>query len=62
MMIRLGFSTPPAKEIIATFALLLVFTYILMILAAKLFRIGMLMYGKNVNLKELIKWARSKDY
>lgn len=62
MMLRLGVSTPPGREIILTLAILLVFSYLLILLSAKLFRIGMLMYGKNVNLRELIKWARSKDY
>jgi ABC-2 type transport system permease protein len=29
--------------------------------AAKIYRIGLLMYGKKVNLKELIKWLRYKN-
>lgn len=62
MMLRLGVSTPPVWEIIVTIFLLIVSSYLLMILASKLFRIGMLMYGKTANLKELIKWARSKEY
>lgn len=62
MMLRLGVSAPSGKEIILTIVILLVFSYLLILLSAKLFRIGMLMYGKNVNLRELIKWARSKDY
>ncbi len=62
MMIRLGVSTPPVWEIFATIFILIISSYLLMILASKLFRIGMLMYGKTANLKELIKWARSKEY
>lgn len=62
MMLRLGVSAPSGKEIFLTIVILLVFSYLLILLSAKLFRIGMLMYGKNVNLRELIKWARSKDY
>lgn len=62
MMLRLGVSAPSGKEILLTIVILLVFSYLLILLSAKLFRIGMLMYGKNVNLRELIKWARSKDY
>ncbi|MFW5971939.1 MAG: ABC transporter permease [Bacillota bacterium] len=62
MMLRLGVSTPPAIEIIATIVLLIISSYLLMLLASKLFRIGMLMYGKSANFKEIVKWARSKDY
>lgn len=62
MMIRIGISTPSILEIIGTIFLLIISSYLLMLLASRLFRIGMLMYGKNANLKEVIKWARSKDY
>ncbi|MFP4017301.1 MAG: ABC transporter permease [Halanaerobiales bacterium] len=62
MMLRLGVSTPPVWEIIATIVVLLVACYLLVLLSSKVFRIGMLMYGKTPDLKEIIKWARSKDY
>jgi ABC-2 type transport system permease protein len=29
--------------------------------AAKIYRIGLLMYGKKVNIKEMIKWLRYKN-
>ncbi len=62
MLIRLGFSSPSIIEIIGTVLLLLVANYFMIRLAAKIFRVGMLMYGKNANFKELIRWAKSKDY
>ena len=62
MMLRLSVSRPALWEIIVTILLLIISSYLLMLLASKLFRIGMLMYGKTANLKEIIKWARSKDY
>lgn len=62
MMVRLGFSTPPIWEIGLTFVILIVTSYLMVLLASKIFRIGMLMYGKTPDLKEIIKWARSKSY
>ncbi|MFW6036040.1 MAG: ABC transporter permease, partial [Halothermotrichaceae bacterium] len=62
MMLRLGTSTPPVYEILLTFVILLITTYLFVRLSSKIFRIGMLMYGKSADLKEIIKWARSKDY
>ncbi len=62
MLIRMGFSNPPLIEILGVMVLLAVANYLFIKLAAKIFRVGMLMYGKNANLKELFKWARSSDY
>jgi len=62
MLIRLGFTSPSMLEIALTIVLLLVANYLLVRLAAKIFRVGMLMYGKNASFKELFKWARSKNY
>ena len=62
MLIRMGFSNPPLIEILGVMVLLAVANYLFIKLAAKIFRVGMLMYGKNANLNELFKWARSSDY
>ena len=62
MLIRLGFSNPPLIEIFGVMILLAVANYLFIKLAAKIFRVGMLMYGKNASLKELFKWAKSSDY
>mgnify|MGYP006288097473 CR=1 FL=1 len=62
MLIRMGFSNPPLIEILGVMVLLAVANYLFIKLAAKIFRVGMLMYGKNANLKELFKWAKSSDY
>ncbi len=62
MMIRLGFSSPEPIKIIGTLILLFVSTCLLVLLSSKIFRVGMLMYGKSANLKEIIRWVRSKSY
>lgn len=62
MLIRTGFSSPPTWEYILTYSILIFSTLFILIIASKVFRVGMLMYGKNFSLKEIIKWARSENY
>jgi len=59
MMARLPFS-PPATDIIISM-ILLILTFIgTTWLAGKIYRTGILMYGKKVNYRELWKWLRYK--
>lgn len=59
MMIRLGGSEPvPAWQIPASIAVGLLSAAFAAWAAAKVFRIGVLMYGKPPNLRTLIKWVR----
>ena len=51
----------PAWELLLSMFLLIVTTIGAIMAAAKIYRIGLLMYGKKVNLKELIKWLRYKN-
>lgn len=59
MLARLPFS-PPAWEIILSMVLLIATTIGAIWAGAKIYRTGILMYGKKVNLKELIKWLTYK--
>jgi ABC-2 type transport system permease protein len=60
MMARVPFN-PPASELILSMALLL-FTFIGMTwVAGKIYRTGILMYGKKINYRELFKWLTYKD-
>jgi len=60
MMARIPFGMPPAPQILAS-VLLLVLTFLASTwLAAKIYRTGILMYGKKVSYKELWKWIRYK--
>ncbi|MBP7464185.1 MAG: ABC transporter permease, partial [Bacteroidales bacterium] len=60
MMVRIPFEVPIQDVIIS--AGLLIITFIFMVwLAAKIYRTGILMYGKKVNYRELWKWIRYKN-
>ncbi len=51
----------PAWELLLSMFLLVLGTFGAIWAAAKIYRTGILMYGKKVNLKELIKWLRYKN-
>jgi ABC-2 type transport system permease protein len=60
MMMRLGsFPSPPAWQIAASIGLLAVSTAIAIWLAARVFRVGILLYGKPASLREIFRWMRS---
>lgn len=60
MLLRLNIAPIPVWEIAATIALLIVSTYVTIKFSAKVFRIGILAYGKMPNFKELKSWLREK--
>ncbi len=55
MMARIPFGVPPV-ELIGSFALMILGFLVSVWLAAKVYRTGILMYGKKVTPGELIKW------
>jgi len=59
MMARIPFGVSPI-QIIASLAILLVSMYAMIWFSAKVYRVGIFMYGKKPTLKELIRWARYK--
>jgi ABC-2 type transport system permease protein len=60
MMARIPYGIPTWELLLSMFLLVLT-TIGAIAMAAKIYRIGLLMYGKKVNLKELIKWLRYKN-
>jgi ABC-2 type transport system permease protein len=59
MMARIPFGVPLSEIIISI--VLLIATFILLTwVAARIYRVGILMYGKKASLKEIIKWMRYK--
>jgi ABC-2 type transport system permease protein len=45
-------------EVAMSVAILLVSTLVIVRLAAKIYRVGVLMYGKRPGLRELVRWLR----
>jgi len=60
MPARLGFD-PPFWQVILSVALLVATSLFFVWLSARIYRVGILMYGKKVTLKELGKWMFYKD-
>ena len=51
----------PTWELLLSMFLLIITTIGTIAAAAKIYRVGLLMYGKKVNIRELIKWLRYKN-
>lgn len=59
MMVRIPFGIPLWEKLLSV--VLLYGSFILIaILAAKIYRVGILMYGKKPSIKEMIKWLKYK--
>ena len=58
MIARIPFGVP-AWQIALSMALLIASTLLMIFLAAKIYRVGILMYGNKASAKELWKWIRS---
>lgn len=60
MALRIPVQSPDTWELVTGAVILLVSTYLCMIAAGRIFRIGILVYGKRPNLKELLRWATQR--
>ncbi|HEX9972523.1 MAG TPA: ABC transporter permease [bacterium] len=58
MFTRIAVQMPPFLEILLSIVLLIVTTLCLIWLAGKIFRVGILMYGKRPTLPELLNWIK----
>ncbi len=58
MFMRINILTPPVWQIVLSFLIMIGSIYASALLSAKIFRIGILMYGKRPDLREMIKWMR----
>ena len=59
MFMRICVQMPPAWQIALSIVLTTGATWLLFRAAAKIFRIGILMYGKRPTIPEIMRWARS---
>ena len=58
MMLRMGAQMPPMWQFAASIALLVVSVWAVLWVSARLYRVGILMYGKRATLPELMRWLR----
>ena len=57
MLMRIPFGVPLWEQILSLIILVITFMVIVW-LAAKIYRVGILMYGKKPSYKDLLKWMR----
>jgi ABC-2 type transport system permease protein len=58
MFARIVVQTPPAWQIATCIGIMLVTIYLMLLLTSRIYRVGILMYGKRPTLPEIIKWIR----
>ncbi len=58
MYLRIAVETPPLWQIALSIALLVATIYGLLVVCARIYRVGILMYGKRPTLPEIIRWIR----
>jgi ABC-2 type transport system permease protein len=58
MCLRMGIQMPPLWQLVLSVALMVLAIYLVVWVASRIYRIGILMYGKRANLPEMIRWMR----
>jgi len=58
MFMRLCIQPPPVWQVLASVLLMALTTGVIMIGVSKIYRVGILMYGKRPNIPELVRWLR----
>ncbi|MGM5629263.1 ABC transporter permease [Apibacter raozihei] len=58
VMVTRAFYGIPAWQLILSIIIMIISVFAMIYSAAKIYRIGILMYGKKISFKELIKWVR----
>jgi ABC-2 type transport system permease protein len=58
MFTRIAMQTPPWPQIALSIGLLLATIYGMVWLCGRIYRVGILMYGKKPNLPEIMKWIK----
>jgi ABC-2 type transport system permease protein len=58
MMLRLGVGPVPIWQLLVSIALMLLAIWAVLWFSSRLYRVGILMYGKRATLPELLRWLR----
>ncbi len=60
MMLRIAIQTPAASQIVVSIIVMLISIWVCLRASTRVFRTGILMYGKRPGLKEILRWVRYK--
>ncbi|HEY9126806.1 MAG TPA: ABC transporter permease [Acidobacteriaceae bacterium] len=58
MMLRMGAQMPPAWQFAASILILILSIVVVLAISTRLYRVGVLMYGKRATLPEIMRWLR----
>ncbi len=58
MVLRMSLQMPPLWQILLSLAIILLTTSGIIWVSARIYRVGILMYGKRPSLRELVRWVR----
>jgi ABC-2 type transport system permease protein len=58
MFLRMASQTPPAWQFAVSIGLLVLSIWGTLLVSSRLYRVGILMYGKRATLPELLRWLR----
>lgn len=58
MLLRIAAKAPPAWQVALSYALTLGFTVFMIWVCGRIYRVGILMYGKKPTLGEILRWVR----
>lgn len=58
MILRIAVKTPPLWQLLLAYGLTTVFMIFMVWVGSRIYRVGILMYGKKPSLQEIIRWLR----
>jgi len=61
MMARIPFGVVPLWQLLLSIGLLILTFLFVVYISAKIYRVGILMYGKKATFKDLFKWIKTKN-
>ncbi len=58
MMLRMGLQPPPLWQTAASIGIMILSIWAVLWVSSRLYRVGILMYGKRATIPELLRWLR----
>jgi ABC-2 type transport system permease protein len=58
MVLRMALQMPPLWQVLLSLAIVVATTSIIIWMSARVYRVGILMYGKRPSLREVARWVR----